>query len=203
MLSRRSLLMISAALLASFVIPEVSIPEAWADIAAANAFVRSFGDNLIGIVNSQGSAADKQRRLGPVIEQGVDVNTIAQFCLGRFWRTATVTQRKQYIDLFHGVLINNILGHLGEYRGVTYTMTTSQDRGGDTYVGTIVHRPSQSDVNVQWVVSQEGASARIIDVVAEGTSLRLTQRSDYTSFLSRNNNDVDALIAAMRRQVSG
>jgi phospholipid transport system substrate-binding protein len=39
-------------------------------------------------------------------------------------------------------------------------------------------------------------------VVAEGTSLRLTQRSDYTSFLSQHNGDVGALIAALKRQTS-
>ncbi len=196
MLSRRSLLMLSAAFLAS-----LAIPQARADDSSANAFVRSFGDTLIGIVNSPGSAADKQHRLAPVIEQGVNVNVIAQFCLGRFWRTATPAQQKQYVDLFHGVLLNNIVGHLGEYRGVSYTMTSTQDRGGDAYVGTIIHRPSAGDVSVQWVVGQDGGQSRIIDVVAEGTSLRLTQRSDYASFLSRNNNDLDALITAMRRQV--
>jgi phospholipid transport system substrate-binding protein len=196
MLSRRSLLMLSAALLAC-----LAVPQARADDSSANAFVRSFGDTLIGIVNSPGSAADKQRRLAPVIERGVDVDVIAQFCLGRFWRTATPAQQKQYVDLFHGVLINNIVGHLGEYRGVSYTMTSTQDRGGEAYVGTVIHRPSATDVAVQWVVGQGGGHDRIVDVVAEGTSLRLTQRSDYASFLSRNNNDLDALISAMRRQV--
>ncbi len=201
MLSRRSLLMLSAAALACLAVPG-AIPQARADDASANAFVRSFGDTLIGIVNSPGDAADKQRRLAPVIERGVDVNLIAQFCLGRFWRTATPAQQKQYSDLFHGVLINSIVGHLGEYRGVSYTLTGTQDRGGDAYVGSIIHRPSSNDVTVQWVVGQDGGQSRIVDVVAEGTSLRLTQRSDYASFLSRNNNDVDALITAMRHQVN-
>ena len=40
-----------------------------------------------------------------------------------------------------------------------------------------------------------------MDVVAEGTSLRLTQRSDYASYLTHNGNDVEKLIAAMRRQI--
>ncbi|HEY0422231.1 MAG TPA: ABC transporter substrate-binding protein [Rhodopila sp.] len=41
-----------------------------------------------------------------------------------------------------------------------------------------------------------------MDVVAEGTSLRLTQRQDYASYLTHNNNNIDALIAAMKSQVS-
>jgi phospholipid transport system substrate-binding protein len=48
-----------------------------------------------------------------------------------------------------------------------------------------------------------GANApKIIDVIAEGTSLRLTQRQDYASYLTRNNNSVDALIDAMRQQIA-
>jgi phospholipid transport system substrate-binding protein len=39
-------------------------------------------------------------------------------------------------------------------------------------------------------------------VIAEGTSLRLTQRQDYASFLSHNGNSIPALIAAMHQQVS-
>jgi phospholipid transport system substrate-binding protein len=42
----------------------------------------------------------------------------------------------------------------------------------------------------------------VIDVIAEGTSLRLTQRCDYASFLSRNGNNVQALIDALRQQAA-
>ena len=48
----------------------------------------------------------------------------------------------------------------------------------------------------------EGAELRIADVVAEGMSLRITQRSDYSSYLSHNGGDVDKLIAGMRAQVA-
>ena len=39
-------------------------------------------------------------------------------------------------------------------------------------------------------------------MVAEGTSLRLTQRSDYSSYLNHNGNNIDSLIGAMRRQIA-
>jgi phospholipid transport system substrate-binding protein len=55
---------------------------------------------------------------------------------------------------------------------------------------------------VDWIINGASSSPKIIDVVAEGTSLRLTQRSDYAAYLSRNNNNIDALISAMRQQVS-
>ena len=56
--------------------------------------------------------------------------------------------------------------------------------------------------NVQWIIGNAASDPKIVDVVAEGTSLRLTQRSDYASYLSHNNYSIDALIGAMQQQVT-
>jgi len=38
----------------------------------------------------------------------------------------------------------------------------------------------------EWVISDPDSNPEIVDVIAEGTSFRLTQRSDYASFLAHN-----------------
>jgi phospholipid transport system substrate-binding protein len=133
----------------------------------------------------------------------VDVAAIAKFCLGRFWTTATPAQQQDYTRLFHQVLLNNISGHLGEYQGVTFTMTGSHAQGEDTLVGTVINRPNAPAANVQWVVRDGAGAPKVLDLVAEGTSLRLTQRQDYASYLSRHGESIDALIAALKRQLNG
>ena len=52
------------------------------------------------------------------------------------------------------------------------------------------------------MVSTDTGSPRIIDMIAEGTSMRLTQRSDYYAFLAQHNNSVQALIDALKQQAS-
>ena len=91
--------------------------------------------------------------------------------------------------LFHQVLVNNITGKVGDYKGVLFQMGRSSPRGNDTSVSTIVTRPGNEPARVDWLVSNASGSPKIIDVIAEGTSLRLTQRDDYSAFLSRNNNN--------------
>jgi phospholipid transport system substrate-binding protein len=66
-----------------------------------------------------------------------------------------------------------------------------------------VTRPNSAPNRVDWLVSSESGSPQIIDVIAEGTSLRLTQRNDYASYLSRNNNNIQALIDALKKQAAG
>src|SRR5262249_43824819 len=131
-----------------------------------------------------------------------DVDGVAKFCLGRFWRNASSQQQQNYMALFHQVLVNNITSKLGEYRGVHFTMGRAQQRDDNVVVSTVVDRPNNPPTNVDWIVSSRGGGPKIIDVVAEGTSLRLTQRSDYASYLSHNNDNIDALINAMRQQVA-
>ena len=165
------------------------------------AFVRQLSEKMIAIINGPGSMAEKRQQILPLIDQNVDVDGIARFCLGRFWRTATPAQQQDYLRLFHDVLLNNVGSKLGEFQGVTFKLTQTTQREGETLVGTLITRPNQKPNNVQWVVEPAGGRPKIMDVIAEGTSLRLTQRSDYAAYLSRNNNDVGALINAMRQQV--
>ncbi len=169
--------------------------------AVADSFVKNFADRLVAVVNGPGSQAAKQQALAPLIDQSVDVPTVARFCLGRFWNSATPAQQTAYTQLFHQVLLNNISGHLGDYQGVSYSMTGSHAQGDDTLVGTLINRPNAPAANVQWVVRTSGGAPKVLDVVAEGTSLRLTQRQDYASYLSHHGSDLDALIAALRRQL--
>lgn len=180
-----------------------SRPDAWAqgnDKAAA--FIKATGDRLVGVVNGAGSAQDKRAQMTQILDDTVDVDGIARFCLGRFWRTATAAQQDSYVKLFHQVLVSNITAKLGEYKGVTFTMGRARTDGENDVVSTTVDRPNNPPTAVDWVVADLSSKPKIIDVVAEGTSLRLTQRQDYASYLMHNNNSVDALISAMKNQVA-
>jgi phospholipid transport system substrate-binding protein len=168
----------------------------------ASAFVKSTGDRLVGVVNGPGSAASKRAAMTQILNTDVDVDGIGRFCLGRFWRQATPDQQKQYLALFHEVLVTNITAKLGEYQGVTFTMGRSRTQDEEAVVSTTVIRPNNPPTAVDWIIANPASAPKIIDVVAEGTSLRLTQRQDYASYLTHNNNSVDALIAAMKNQVS-
>jgi phospholipid transport system substrate-binding protein len=168
----------------------------------AAAFVKSTGDRLVGVVNGPGSISDKRAAMTQIINSDVDVEGIARFCLGRYWKQATPEQQKQYLALFHEVLVTNITSKLGEYQGVTFTMGRSRPQDEEAVVSTTVVRPNNPPTAVNWIIANPSGAAKIIDVVAEGTSLRLTQRQDYGSYLQHNNGNVDALIAAMKSQVS-
>lgn len=168
----------------------------------ATAFVKETGEKLVAVVNGPGNAPVKRAEMTRILNQAVDVDGIGRFCLGRFWRTATPEQQKQYLTLFHEVLVTNITSKLGEYQGVSFMIGRAHVQDDEDVVSTTVNRPNNPPTAVDWIIANPNADPKIIDVLAEGTSLRLTQRQDYASYLSHNGNNVDALISAMKSQLA-
>ena len=148
------------------------------DAAAAKQFINKLLQDLVNVVNGPGAEDQKRAALQKLVDASVDVAGVARFCLGRFWRQANPQQQTEYVALFRKVLMNNVTGRVGEYSGVSFAMGTTQPRDGGIAVSTTVTRPRNAPNAVDWIVETAGGQPKIVAVVAEGTSLRLTQRSE-------------------------
>ncbi len=166
----------------------------------AVAFVKSVGDRLVAVVNGPGDEQAKRAALATIINASVDMDGVAQFCLGRFWPRASADERRQYVDAFHAMLVNSIAGALGNYQGVSISVGQAQHRDGAEVVATTIQRPNNKPSPVEWLVADVGGSPKIQDMITEGVSLRLTERNDYAAFLAGNGNNVRNLIDSMRKK---
>jgi len=196
MLNRRHLLALAGA--ATIPVPALAQNAE----AAATAFIQRTGEALVSTINSNAPAAQKRAQLGRIIEGAVDIEGVARFCLGRFWRQATAEQQKTYLALFHDFLVLNISVKLGDYQGVKFKIIRTSSEADTQTVLTVIERPNNAPASVGWPVANATTNPKIIDVIAEGTSLRITQRSDYAAFLQANGNNIDALLNAIRQQTT-
>ena len=173
------------------------------DPAKAVLFVKQAGLDLAATVSGAQTPDDKQARMEPYLQRVVDEDGVARFCLGRYWTTATPAQRTEYLRLFRLVLLRGVVNRLGSYQAgsVSVSVNTPVQKPDGIYVPTVVERAGNKPVNITWMVTEIDGGLRIEDVVAEGMSLRMTQRSDYASFLAHNGGSVDALLDALRKQV--
>lgn len=196
---RRTLLQIAGLALAA---PRGARAQAQAPTAQAVAFIQQAGQDLARLVGGARSVEEKRQKLQPFIDRVVDVDAVARFCLGRYWTKATPAQRAEYVRLFHSVLLTNVVSRMGDYQHTEVHVIVGQPdaREDGVHVPTVVERTNNPPARVVWLVRTDQGDSRIVDVIAEGTSLRLTVRSDYNAFLSQHGDDINALIAALRRQ---
>lgn len=171
---------------------------------AAASFIQQAGREMAADLNAPGSTASKEPVLVAFMNRIVDVDEVGRFCLGRFWRVATPQQQQQYLQLFRTALTNAVVVRLGDYQGggVALTVVRAEPAADGVHVATKITKPGSEPYNVTWVVDGTDGQPRIVDVVAEGVSLRQTQRSDYASYLQQHGGNVEALIQALRAQVA-
>lgn len=201
-IDRRSL--IGAALTMSFTAAGLVRPaQAQIDIGRAANFIQTTGQELVAAINDQArDLAARREQVAAVLRRAVDVEGVGRFILGRWWRTASPQEQREYLRLFEETLIRNLSSRFGEYQGVRFGLGRSQQRtGDDVLVNTIIEQPNSAPFSLDWRVGEVGGQPRVVDVIAEGTSLRLTQRSEYSSVIQRNNGSVQALLDAMRGQI--
>lgn len=196
---RRALML---AILAAAAAPRSGLAQQ-VDIARATAFIQQTGEEMVRAINSGQPVAQRREQVAAILRRAVDVEGVGRFILGRWWRNATPEQQQEYLRLFEEVLIHNLAARFGEFQGVRFSLGRSQARTEeDALINTIVERPNSPAFALDWRVAEVGGQLRIVDVIAEGTSLRLTTRSEYSSVITRNGGNVAALLAAMRQQIA-
>ncbi len=173
------------------------------DIASAAPFIERTGRELGALIAAHPDAAERRTQLAPFLDRIVDQDGLARFCLGRYWPQATPAQQAEYLVLFRAMLATNVAERLASATSELAQVQTGRPerQGEEIMVPTTVTRPNNKPNRIVWVVIPSGDTYRLVDVVAEGMSLRITQRSDYASFLQRNGGTVEALLVAMRKQV--
>jgi phospholipid transport system substrate-binding protein len=173
------------------------------DIGRAASFIQTTGQELVAAINdTRSDLATRRLRVAAVLRRAVDIDGVGRFILGRWWRQASPQEQQDYLKLFEETLIRNLSARFGEYQGVRFSLGRSQQRTeDDVLVNTIIERPNSAPFALDWRVGEVGGQPKVVDVIAEGTSLRLTQRSEYSSVIQQNNGSIAALLAAMKRQI--
>lgn len=165
-------------------------------------FLKTLGEQAIVILrDADQPLAHREAKLRDLLRRGFDLQFIGRFTLGRYWRRVTEAQRNEYQSLFANYVLQSYSSRLGGYAGESFTVTTSRGAGKkDALVHTRIGRPSGPPLECDWRVRQRGGQLRIIDVMVEGVSMAVTQRSEFSSVIKSRG--FDGLLSALRARTN-
>jgi phospholipid transport system substrate-binding protein len=183
----------------------ISLPQAYAQAkpsgSQAQTFIDTMGKEAVGFLSDESlSQSQKQQQFRTLLTRNFDINTIARFALGRYWNTASEAQKKEYLKLFENMIVRVYSGRFDEYNGQKFNVSSASSTGkNDMLVTSYIVPPSGSKVQVDWRVRERNGSLKVVDVIIEGVSMSLTQRSDFASVIQRGGGDIDALLKHLRK----
>jgi phospholipid transport system substrate-binding protein len=172
------------------------------DNSTPSQFVQKLGDvALSSLTDKTMSRAVREQHVREILESSFDIAAIGRFAMGTYWRDASETQRSEYLGLFENSLVTTYTNRFEDYSGQTLKVNGFIASGDtDSIVSSQVVQKDGPSVNVEWRVRKVGSNFKIVDVVVEGISMSITQRSDFTSVIQRSGNSIDSLLASLREQ---
>lgn len=168
----------------------------------AQAFVETLSEEALALVKTERPESEQRVDFAKLLDTYFDMRGIAQFLVGRYWRTASEAERDAYYEAFHESIVTTYTRRFGDYSGQEMKVVGSRENGRFILVNSQIVSPDGTGqpVNVDWrVLPQDGGSFKVVDVVIEGVSMSVTQRQEYTSVIQNKGGKLSALTEALNR----
>lgn len=135
-----------------------------------------------------------------LLSSNVDMPRIGRFVLGAHWRRADPDQQAEYQTLFSEYVIASYAGRLKEYTDSVVTVKKATPNGESEFVVTsMVAQPGNPQpVRVDWRLREADGELRIVDLMIEGISMALSQRSEFAALIQTNGGDISVLLTRLR-----
>lgn len=172
--------------------------RAMAEDGSASAFVERLAAQVLGAVgNPNLDSAERIAVLQNLLERDFDLTLLGRFALGSHWDAATPAQRREYLDAFIPYVLATYAVLLDEFDGESFAIVDEEPSGAQAFVVTArIERIEGAALETAWRVRRVGSGYQVIDVIFEGMSVALTQRSQFASVVRRDG--LDGLIQALR-----
>ncbi len=166
----------------------------------ASAFVERLGDEATLVLSDDSlTRGDRRLAIEGMLQDYFDVALIGRLVLGRHWRAASSDERRNFLELFEAFVLATYARRLEAYAGETLEVGQARDRGRQgVLVPSRLNQPAGEPIAVIWRLRRDGGSFRVVDIVVEGVSMVITQRTEFDSVIRRGDGGIDALLENLR-----
>jgi phospholipid transport system substrate-binding protein len=199
--TRRLILILLSMMIAAG--PAMAAPPPGDAGAQATAFMNGLWNHALELLNNKTPVTQRQAQFRALFHNDFDSPGIARFVLGRYWRTATAEEQKEFLKLFDDYVVFVYTARLSDFSGEQFKINGSRLDADAVIVSTDVITPgAPQPLKIDWRLVNDDGAYKISDVIVEGVSMAVTQRSEFASVIQRHGGQVQGLIDLMRQKTA-
>ena len=203
-MASRRILLIAAFLLSFSSVAGLGAVKANTQPRDAGAFLVSLGERAVHeLADKSLDAAERERRFRKLFKESIDIEAIGRFVIGRHWRQATPEERAEFLKVFEDATVQRFLPLFADYSGETFTISSQRrdtNNPNHIFVTSTIALTSGEPYSVEWRVLEKDSGYRILDIIAEGVSMAITLRQEYSAVI--NQSGVSGLVELLREKVA-
>jgi len=166
----------------------------------ADVFVQSTVNRASKILSENISKDEKINKLKIIAKETVDIRGIGFYTLGSIRKNLNDNQRKKYEELFEKYFLKSFSSRLSEYTNPEIDVLSKEVLSENyTIVNSLLIGTSERpEVKIDWrIYTKDPENPLIRDLIIEGLSLARTQKEEFSSILSSNDNDINVLFQTL------
>jgi phospholipid transport system substrate-binding protein len=169
----------------------------------ARQLIEGMAQEAISVLSEKNTTIIKQK-FSDLLRSGFDIDGIARFTLGRHWRTATPEQQREYSTLFANYVVGIYANRFQAYSGEELKVVGIKPDGEGYIVNSTIAKPgAPNPIKVDWMLSKgQDNMLRVRDVVIEGVSMGITQRSEFSTIVQNSGGNIEGLLSQLRSRLA-
>ena len=183
-----------------------SSTEADYKISSAEDYVSLIAQETINILgNKEQNIEDKINNISNIFLSNLAVREISLFVLGPYRRNLTTNQTEEYISLLKRFVSEIYSIRLASFPNGVFTIVNATDNGrSGIIVKTLIQfEGNKNPTKIDWrIIKNQNNEFKVFDIRVIGVWMAQEQRSTFTSFLSKNNGDVNKLMFKLKEQLN-
>ena len=163
-------------------------------------FVQSTVNRASQLLSEDISKEEKIKKLKLIAKDTVDIAGIGMYTLGPTRKNLSEAQEKEFFEKFENYFLKSFSSRLAEYTNPEIDVFAKEKLNENyTIVNSILKASSERpEIKIDWRIYTKNPQQPLIrDLIIEGLSLARTQKEEFASVLSNNNDDINALFKTL------
>ena len=155
--------------------------------------------------NKNKSSDEKVGNITDIFLSNLAVREISLFVLGPYRRNLDSGQKTKYINLIKRFVSEIYSIRLASFPSGDFSILNSTDNGrsGIIVKTSIQFSDDPNPTKIDWrLIKKQDGDFKIFDIRVVGIWMAQEQRSTFTSFLSKNNGNIDKLMDRLEKQLN-
>ncbi len=140
---------------------------------------------------------DRKEFIEKIASENVDINALGLYTLGEIRKTTNKEKILKYQNIFEKYFLKTLSSRLNDYSSTIFEVTGAEQKSSNyTIVNSkIIPKDGKPIIKIDWRIYTKNPDKPLIrDLIVEGLSLARTQKEEFASILTSNNNDINILI---------
>ena len=130
----------------------------------------------------------------------LDVRQVSQKTLGKYWKKRSKKEQDAFVQLLGGLFRYVAFPNSSKFFGEMNIIYIPTERDGQrATVPLTIEHPDEGEVGIDFVLEQNSARWRVVDVILDGVSMRNNLRTQFYKVIKKN--DYSELLRRMQKKL--